>query len=371
MRRPPAIDDRPSSDEIDRLRSRLAETEEALRAIRDGELDALVVGPVGSEKLLALEGPGQPYRSLIECMSEGALTLTLDGLVLYANRRLADMLEVPLETVIGSEIADHVAEESRPAFRTLLQRAAVEGRREELTFVTAEGRRLPVWLSVSRLHPGALPDTLFVVATDLTGQKQTAAILAADRLEHAILEQATEAIVICEATGRIIRASKEAYALLGEKLIGQRFDDAIALRTPDGAPFESISVTDGSHRPSQEVSLDHAGKQFHLLVSVGHLTGARAELLGTVITLADITERKAHEKEIVRLSRLYAARSRVNQAIVRMPTRDKLFTKVCQTLVEEGGFRMAWIGWYEPETKLIVPVANWGDTDGYLDGIVV
>ncbi len=82
-------------------------------------------------------------------------------------------------------------------------------------------------------------------------------------------------------------------------------------------------------------------------------------------------ERQAHEIEILRMSRLYAALSQVNQAIVWTPERTDLLVKVCRVLVEFGDFRMAWIGWHSPETKEISPVASWGDESGYLETIRV
>ncbi len=82
-------------------------------------------------------------------------------------------------------------------------------------------------------------------------------------------------------------------------------------------------------------------------------------------------ERRAHEVEILRISRLYSALSQVNQAIVWTPDREELLTKVCRVLVEFGEFRMAWIGWHSPEKRELVPVAVWGDQTGYLDSIRV
>ena len=76
--------------------------------------------------------------------------------------------------------------------------------------------------------------------------------------------------------------------------------------------------------------------------------------------------RNDQESEILRLNRLYDALSGVSQAIVRMATRDELFRRVCQVLVESGGFRMAWIGWYDPKTQAIEPVAMWGDGEDYV-----
>jgi PAS domain-containing protein len=80
---------------------------------------------------------------------------------------------------------------------------------------------------------------------------------------------------------------------------------------------------------------------------------------------------KAREREIARVTRLYAALSKVNQAIVLTHGRDELFREICRILVEQGGFRMAWIGWHDPETRTLSPVAAWGDDDDYLRTITV
>ena len=74
-----------------------------------------------------------------------------------------------------------------------------------------------------------------------------------------------------------------------------------------------------------------------------------------------------HERQLRRVGRLKAALSHINQAIVRLPVREELFRRVCEVLVEQGGFRMAWIGWHEPETGRLAPVATAGDTDGYVE----
>jgi two-component system cell cycle sensor histidine kinase/response regulator CckA len=88
-------------------------------------------------------------------------------------------------------------------------------------------------------------------------------------------------------------------------------------------------------------------------------------------SLRDISLRKAHETEILRLNRLYSALSHVNKAIVRLPNRDDLFQSVCRILVEHGGLRMAWIGWHFPDTEELVQVAAAGDVGDYLANVRV
>src|SRR5262249_9864267 len=77
------------------------------------------------------------------------------------------------------------------------------------------------------------------------------------------------------------------------------------------------------------------------------------------------------ELELDRLTRLYSAMCQVSQAIVWMPTRNELFQRVCQILVEHGGFRMAWISWHDSQTHLLVPMAVSGDENDYIRSIKV
>ncbi|MDA3875202.1 MAG: PAS domain S-box protein, partial [Kiritimatiellae bacterium] len=87
--------------------------------------------------------------------------------------------------------------------------------------------------------------------------------------------------------------------------------------------------------------------------------------------IRDITERKRMEVEIERLSRLYAALSHINQSIVTSTTREELFSKICRVLVEDGEFRMAWVGWLDENTHQVLPVAQYGDRDNFLSRVTV
>jgi len=84
---------------------------------------------------------------------------------------------------------------------------------------------------------------------------------------------------------------------------------------------------------------------------------------GTLLGLIrDITAIRAHEREQKQLTRLYAALSQVNQAIVWSRSREELFEKVCQALVVHGGLGLAWIGWRESDGSLR-PIAHCGEIE--------
>lgn len=153
--------------ELNLVRERLAAAEQALQAIREGEADAVLArGPDGC-CVFTLVGADHPYRVFLEQMQEGAAALDRQGTILYANQRLAAMLEVPLEKVIGRDLDGWIPVEARPAYRQWLARALREGARAELDLTAAGGRRVPVCLSGRSPGSGITP-ALCVVVTDLS-----------------------------------------------------------------------------------------------------------------------------------------------------------------------------------------------------------
>lgn len=177
-------------DENAGLRIQLEESEDTLRAIRSGEVDAIVVSGVGGEQIFTLSSAERPYRALIEEMKEGALILTSEAVILYANRCFAEMLKTPLEKVIGSTIQTWIAPVYQGIFLALLQKDTAEKRREELVLTSGDGTLVPVYLSVNPLPVEGLPDCFGLVIIDLTEQKKsTEAILVAERKAYELLEE--------------------------------------------------------------------------------------------------------------------------------------------------------------------------------------
>ncbi|MEQ1743715.1 MAG: EAL domain-containing protein [Candidatus Nitrotoga sp.] len=81
----------------------------------------------------------------------------------------------------------------------------------------------------------------------------------------------------------------------------------------------------------------------------------------------EITERKCAETQILRLNRLYGILSGINAAIVRIRNQQELFTEACSIAVEQGHFRMAWIGSVDINGGELTPIAWSGVDEGYLD----
>jgi PAS domain S-box-containing protein len=177
-------------DENAELRIRMEESEDTLRAIRSGEVDAIVVSGVGGEQVFTLTSAERPYRALIEEMKEGAMTLTSEGVISYANRCFAEMLKTPLEKVISSTIHSWIAPDYIEIFRTLLKKDTFEKRHEELVLTSGDGTLVPVYLSVNPMNLEGLSDCFGLVVIDLTEQKKsTEAILVAEKASYKLLEE--------------------------------------------------------------------------------------------------------------------------------------------------------------------------------------
>ena len=88
--------------ESQKMAERIVELEETLRAIRMGEVDALLVSSPEGDQVFTLQGAEHPYRVLVESIDEGAAILSEDGTVLYSNQSFAKFFGVTLERFIGS-----------------------------------------------------------------------------------------------------------------------------------------------------------------------------------------------------------------------------------------------------------------------------
>src|SRR5437764_8407849 len=116
------------------LRTRLLEAEETLRAIRRGEVDALVVEGGRGEQIYTLKGADHSYRIFLEAMHEGAATLTAGGVILYCNRRFAEMVRSPLEDVVGNPLQRFVRPADRQELETVLREGLNGTGKRELVF---------------------------------------------------------------------------------------------------------------------------------------------------------------------------------------------------------------------------------------------
>jgi PAS domain S-box-containing protein len=320
---------------VEELQERLAEAEETLRALRKGEVDAIVLSGPDGDRVYTLRGAEEPYRAMVQGMAEGACTLTTDGLILFSNEQLAGILHRPLQQVIGSRIQDFWLPADLGLINDLLSET---GRRTAESRVQASpGILVPVYLSFDDLTVDGTR-CLSLIVTDLTGQKRSEDIVAQERFARSIFEQAGEAILVVNPAGRILRASRAAQLLAGVGVLGRRFDHVFPIRLPDGAShgFAEIQGKTQNGAALEGVEgeiLRPDGARVYVRVRAAALANADGSPLATVVTITDFTELRQAEQALRRSEEqrrvdeaLHEERRRFNEILDLLPVMVCLLT---------------------------------------------
>ena len=282
--------------ELESLRARLQEAEDTLDAIRLGHVEALVVTTPAGPKVYSLEGADHRYRRLVETMNEGALLVSRGGVVLYSNVAFATMLAVPLETIVGRSLVDFVDVRSRAICLGLLAAARTGAVAEEVTLQTEGGALVAAYLSMNPNddgEPGAS-----VIVTNLSAQKRNEEIVASERLANAILDQAADAIIVCDTNGIVTRASGAARQISADGMALQHVFASFPLRGAGGMRHPATRALEGEVVASVEMILDVVGREpMDVLCTAVPLSYQHDEILGCVMSITNITNQKRAEAE--------------------------------------------------------------------------
>ncbi|TXM72762.1 response regulator [Methylobacterium sp. WL12] len=269
------------------VEARLEEAEETVAAIQRGDFDAVVVEDATGERLIyTLENADRPYRVLIEQIQEGALTLGADGTILYCNLRLAEMLGVSQEHVIGQALHAFVLSADLPTFQRLLEGAMDGAVRGELALIVPGAISLPVNLSLSRLQRDDVTPLLCGVLTDLSEQRAHLRDLAeandrlrAESAERERIEEALRQSQKMEAVGQLtgglahdfnnlLAGISGSLELMQSRMLQGRFNDVERyMAAAQGAAKRAAALTHRLLAFSRRQTLDPKPTNVNRLVS--------------------------------------------------------------------------------------------------------
>src|SRR4030042_164215 len=178
---------------------------------------------------------------------------------------------------------------------------------------------------------------------------------------------ALDLFCIADTDGYFRRINKEWETTLGfklEELGGQRFLDFVH-------PDDMESTLETVSRLEAQKEVLNFENRYRCQDGSYRWIEWRSTSSGKLIYAAarDLTERNQPEEKILKLNRVYAVFSQINQTIVREHEKDKILSEACRIAVEYGKFRMAWIGMIDEETHLVKPIAYSGIEEGYLSKI--
>ncbi|AMR33802.1 hypothetical protein A0256_21360 [Mucilaginibacter sp. PAMC 26640] len=262
--------------EIEELRQQLEEATDTISAIRTGQIDALVVKNTEGHQLYTLKTADETYRVFIEKMSEGAVTINREGIVLYCNTRFAEMAATPLDEIIGSPLLDYVPGKSKAKLQKLIDGSWDGDCKEEITVKDGGGEDMYCLFSCTTLEldSGA---ALSLIVTDLTTLKATEKEL---KLRNEQLEEA--------------RATTEKLNLSLEQIVKVRTKDLTISREHFKLLTNNIVQMTWTTLPTGDASsfnqrwYDYTGLDFSASTGLGWLSAVHPD------DLAITSERHEH-----------------------------------------------------------------------------
>jgi len=268
--------------QIQDLQGRLDEAQEALRAIRSGEVDAIVASSPEGDRVYTLKGADEPYRVMVQGMSEGALTLTADGLILFSNEQFATILRTPLPNVTGAKILDFVAAEDAAIISSLLQGKLAW--KAEVRLIANDLAPIPAYVSAQSLMLDAV-ECWCVTVTDLSSQKRYEEL-------SAVMESVPAAVFISRdlscRSGVANRMARDLFGLPSE-------NDPLHATIDSGHGFAWEASRDGRLVPVEELPMQTAARTgapvYDCEFDVRFANGAYRCLLGNAIPLFDEARR--------------------------------------------------------------------------------
>lgn len=284
--------------EVVDLRRRLDEAEETLRAIRDGEVDALLVRGQDEDQVFHLGGAGEAYRAFMEAMDLGAAALDETQRLLYANAALASLLGTSPEALQRDGLLAALGSPAAALVADLLSRSRTERQSAQIASAGPHARHLVVTAAPLPLH---FATGWALTFTDITERVRAAAAEESDRIGRAIMESANEAVVVCDARGIVTHANAAVLNILDTSPVGRPFDEVLPLSLTASAgviladDLVAIALSGGSVRGAEAVVRAEA-KVKDLLVSAAPLRQGWGSIGGCIITLVDLTQRKSLEK---------------------------------------------------------------------------
>jgi PAS domain S-box-containing protein len=281
--------------EVVNLRGKVRELEETLDAIHSGEVDAIIISKDDTRQIYTLDGADLPYRSLVENIQEGALTLSRAGMILYTNTRFAEMVQLPSQKVFGTSLLDHICPEHRAEIEEAMCEILGHASRIHVRLRQRIGF-LPALISMSPLSYDE--DTkISVVITDRKDDEDCI------RLQARMLDAVGDAVIAVDNGHRIIfwnEAATKTYGWRSEEVIGR---DLIEVVIPELSKAESRKISSLLIRGecwSGEYRVCHRdGYKFPVHVIDSPLLDENGNLIAIINASHDISEQIRIDEELV------------------------------------------------------------------------
>jgi PAS domain S-box-containing protein len=198
----------------------LDEAKETLRAIGAGEVDGFLISDGASgHRVFTLSTADRPYRMFVEHMRDGAATVAANGLILYANDRLAALLGCPKESIVGTALSEWFPGDLLASRLAGGEAPTIAGLELDLldaagTATSVRVKAVPIEVDGEHLTCLTFTDLTDEQAKDAEITRLHDAELAAGVRLTAVVEALREGVLVQDGQGRVLQANQMASSLL-------------------------------------------------------------------------------------------------------------------------------------------------------------
>ena len=318
------------------------------------------------------------FRAAVEAAPNGMVIVDARGIIVMLNSQISALFGYTEHDLIGQSInlllPKHVQEAHAAHVSDFIAHPAkrVMGAGRDLFGQHQDGRQIQVEIGLSPLQINGESYVLASVV-DITARvaaEKRLKTLSADL--DATLKAIPDTLFELSASGEYINLwarNPELLAAQKELLLGHTVGEMLPPEAANIVMSALREANDNGYSSGQIIRLDlPVGESWFELSTAAKSTGDDARKHFVMLS-RDITARKIAELKVERLTKIYAALSQCNQAIVRCKDEAELFPILCRDAVNFGGMKMAWIGMLDEAKQRVIPVTSFGAGVEYLEGI--
>lgn len=200
-------------------------------------------------------------------------------------------------------------------------------------------------------------------------------------LSQSYLDTMQTLMIALDRAGRITMINRAGCALLGlseQALLGQAWFERFV---PQPMGVEAVlpqfqRFVSGQREEAGELSeypvLCSNGQQRLIAWRNALLTDKAGQVDGVLSSGDDVTERRQAETARAQANRALTSLSAVSHALVHAGNEGELLQRICDAIVAQCGYRMAWVGYKQDDAdKSIKIMARAGYDEAYLDALVL
>ena len=325
----------------------------------------------------ALRASEQKFRRLFDTITDPFVSVNMAGRIQEFNPAFRKLLGYADEELLRLNFRD-LTPKKWHAFEDKIVRQQVlpRGYSEiyEKEFRRKDGVFFPVELrSILIRDNHGKPSKMWAIVRDITIRKQAEeSLVQSNSILAATLESTVDGILVVDTAGKVVTHNRRFLELwrIPKKLMSARDDSQLLefvsaqLQKPE--TFLS-QVQKLYRRPKADSKDELVFKDGRVYERYSQPQRVGKTIVGRVWSFRDITARKRAKEELFAVDRALKTTSACNRALVRAANQQELLQEICRAIIEEGGYRMVWVGFPEAdERKSVRVVASAGYEKGYL-----